>query len=92
MKSISAERCSECGSSLLLHDTDNSEVVCGKCGFVLTSIVTDRGPEWRVFSYEEREKKVRVGAPQTFMLHDKGLATKIDWRDISGFDPEMRAR
>jgi transcription initiation factor TFIIB len=92
MKSISAERCSECGSSLLLHDSDNAEVVCGKCGFVLTSIVTDRGPEWRAFTHEEREKKVRVGAPQTLMLHDKGLATKIDWRDISGFDPERKAQ
>jgi transcription initiation factor TFIIB len=25
------------------------------------------------------------------MLHDKGLSTKIDWRDISGFSPEKRA-
>jgi transcription initiation factor TFIIB len=90
--SLSVERCPECGSSLLLRDTENAEVVCGNCGFVVTTRLTDRGPEWRAFTPEEHKQKVRVGAPQTFMLHDKGLSTKIDWRDISGFAPEKRAQ
>ena len=92
LTSMSFEKCSECGSSLLVRDTENGEVVCRKCGFVVTSELTDRGPEWRAFTPEERKKKIRVGAPQTFMLHDKGLTTKIDWRDISGFAPEKRAQ
>lgn len=92
LTSLSFDKCSECGSSLLVRDTENGEVVCGKCGFVVTSELTDRGPEWRAFTPEERKKKIRVGAPQTFMLHDKGLTTKIDWRDISGFAPEKRAQ
>jgi len=92
LNSLSVERCPECGSSLLLRDTENAEVVCGKCGFVVTTSLTDRGPEWRAFTPEEYKQKVRVGAPQTFMLHDKGLSTKIDWRDISGFAPEKRAQ
>jgi transcription initiation factor TFIIB len=91
-KSISPEKCSECGSSLLLRDNKNAEIVCGNCGFVLCSEITNSGPEWRVFNPEERKRKVRVGAPQTFMLHDKGLSTKIDWRDITGFAPEKRAQ
>jgi transcription initiation factor TFIIB len=92
LNSLSVERCSECGSSLLLQDTEKAEIVCGNCGFVLTTQLTDRGPEWRAFTPEERKQKIRVGAPQTFMLHDKGLSTKIDWRDISGFSPEKRAQ
>ena len=91
LNSLSVERCSECGSSLLLRDTKNAEIVCGKCGFVVKTNLTDRGPEWRAFTPEERKQKVRVGAPQTYMLHDKGLSTKIDWRDISGFSPKKRA-
>jgi transcription initiation factor TFIIB len=90
--SLSVERCPECGSSLLLRDTENAEIVCGNCGFVVTTRLTDRGPEWRAFTPEEHKQKVRVGAPQTYMLHDKGLSTKIDWRDISGFSPEKRAQ
>jgi transcription initiation factor TFIIB len=92
LNSLSVERCSECGSSLLLRDTENAEIVCGNCGFVVKTNLTDRGPEWRAFTPEERKQKVRVGAPQTYMLHDKGLSTKIDWRDISGFSPEKRAQ
>ncbi len=91
LNSLSVERCSECGSSLLLRDTKNAEIVCGNCGFVVKTNLTDRGPEWRAFTPEERKQKVRVGAPQTYMLHDKGLSTKIDWRDISGFSPKKRA-
>jgi transcription initiation factor TFIIB len=92
LDSLSVEKCSECGSSLLLRDTETSEIVCANCGFVLTTNLADRGPEWRAFTPEERKKKVRVGAPQTFMIHDKGLSTKIDWRDISGFAPEKKAQ
>lgn len=92
LNSLSVERCSECGSSLLLRDTENAEIVCGNCGFVVKTNLTDRGPEWRAFTPEERKQKVRVGAPQTYMLHDKGLSTKIDWRDITGFAPEKRAQ
>jgi transcription initiation factor TFIIB len=92
LNSLSVERCSECGSSLLLRDTENAEIVCGNCGFVVKTNLTDRGPEWRAFTPEERKQKVRVGAPQTYMLHDKGLSTKIDWRDISGFSPKKRAQ
>ncbi len=85
-------RCSECGSPLILRDKENAEIVCGNCGFVLTTNLTDRGPEWRAFTPEERRRKLRVGAPQTYMLHDKGLTTKIDWRDISSFAPEKKAQ
>jgi len=92
LNSLSVEKCSECGSSLLLRDTENAEIVCGNCGFVLKTMLTARGPEWRAFTPEERKQKVRVGAPQTFILHDKGLSTKIDWRDINGFAPEKRAQ
>jgi transcription initiation factor TFIIB len=92
LNSVSVEKCTECGSSLLVHDTKNAEVVCGQCGFVVKTALTDNGPEWRAFTPEERKQKVRVGAPQTFMLHDKGLSTKIDWRDIGSFAPEKRAQ
>jgi transcription initiation factor TFIIB len=42
----------------------------------------DHGAEWRAFSNDEREKKSRVGAPLTLTMHDKGLSTNIDYRDV----------
>ena len=86
------ERCPECGNSTILQDSKSAELVCTNCGFVLTTDMTDMGPEWRAFTPEERKTKVRVGAPQTFMLHDKGLSTKIDWRDIGNFAPKKKAQ
>ena len=91
-KSLSVERCPECGTSLLIRDQERAEVVCTNCGFVIDTKLADRGPEWRAFTPEQQTKRVRVGAPHTFTIHDKGLSTKIDWRDISGFPPEKKVQ
>jgi transcription initiation factor TFIIB len=92
MSSGSAEKCNECGSSLLIRDPESGEIVCATCGVVVSTQMTDLGPEWRAYTPEERKSKRRVGAPQTLAIHDKGLSTNIDWRDISGFAPEKRAQ
>jgi transcription initiation factor TFIIB len=42
----------------------------------------DHGAEWRAFNNDEREKKSRVGSPLTLTMHDMGLSTNIDYRDI----------
>lgn len=91
-KSVSVERCPECGASPLMRDQESGEVVCTNCGFVVDTKLADRGPEWRAFTPEQQTKRVRVGAPYTFTIHDKGLSTKIDWRDIHGFPPEKKAQ
>ena len=91
-KSLSVEKCPECGASPLMRDQESAEVVCTNCGFVVDTKLADRGPEWRAFTPEQQTKKVRVGAPYTFTIHDKGLSTKIDWHDIHGFSPEKRAQ
>ena len=92
LKSSLVEKCPECGASLLMRDLERAEVVCTNCGFVITTRLADRGPEWRAFTPEQRQKKVRVGAPYTFTIHDKGLSTKIDWRDIRGFSSQRKAQ
>jgi transcription initiation factor TFIIB len=51
------------------------------CGVVVAAKLQDRGPEWRAFNKEQRAKRVRVGAPLTYTIHDKGLSTMIDWHD-----------
>ncbi|OKY77765.1 MAG: Transcription initiation factor TFIIB family [Candidatus Methanohalarchaeum thermophilum] len=69
--------CPECGSSRLSHDYEKAELVCENCGLVIDSEFIDTGPDWRAFDSEEREKKMRVGAPMDVMTHDKGLSTNI---------------
>lgn len=92
LKSLSFERCPECGGTSLVHDQASGEVVCKNCGFVVATKLPDRGPEWRAFNPEQHTKKVRVGAPYTFTIHDKGLSTSIERRDIRGYSSEKRAQ
>ena len=79
--SPTTRRCPECGSNRIMKDSESAEIVCMGCGYVVVTELTNQGPEWRAFDAEQRAKKVRVGAPSTFTVHDKGLSTTIDWRD-----------
>jgi transcription initiation factor TFIIB len=81
VKAEEIHRCSECGSTRLIQDSEVAEIVCMDCGCVVSERLADRGPEWRAFDKEQREKRARTGAPVTFTIHDKGLSTLIDWRD-----------
>ncbi len=76
-------QCPECGSIKLMRDYDAAEIVCVDCGYVIAEKLADPRPEWRAFDDEHREKRTRVGAPLTYTIHDKGLSTAIDWRDLS---------
>jgi transcription initiation factor TFIIB len=87
--------CPECGNKNLISDDARGEIICVVCGLVLGQRLIDSGPEWRAFSSEEANKKVRVGAPTTLTLHDKGLSTMIGWKNKDAFgkniSPKMKA-
>lgn len=87
-------KCAECNSRNLDRDEARGELVCMDCGLVLADNILDQGAEWRVFSAEDGDRKARVGAPMSVMLHDKGLSTDIDWqnKDYSGKSINSRYR
>ncbi|MCK4239932.1 MAG: transcription initiation factor IIB, partial [Candidatus Lokiarchaeota archaeon] len=69
---INLEKCPECGNFTVISDLSRGEIICNTCGLVINQRIIDSGPDWRAFSSEEKAKKIRVGAPSTFTLHDKG--------------------
>ncbi|MFA4860040.1 transcription initiation factor IIB [Methanoregula sp.] len=77
--------CPECGGRQLTHDRERAELVCQSCGLVLDDEFIDRGPEWRAFDADQRQKRARTGAPMTLTIHDKGLSTMIDWRNRDSY-------
>ncbi len=83
--------CPECGG-LIVHDEEHSEKVCADCGLVVEEEGIDRGPEWRAFDSQEKDKKSRVGAPTTNTMHDKGLSTNIDWRNKDAYGNSLGSR
>jgi len=76
--------CPEC-SGTVTTDTEHGEKVCNDCGLVIEEDNIDRGPEWRAFDSSERDRKSRVGAPTTNMMHDKGLSTNIGWQNKDAY-------
>ncbi|QSG01312.1 transcription initiation factor IIB [Natranaeroarchaeum sulfidigenes] len=71
--STTANACPECGGGLTV---DGDETLCSECGLVVGADRIDRGPEWRTFEDDDRNRK-RTGAPLTRSRHDRGLSTEI---------------
>jgi transcription initiation factor TFIIB len=82
--------CSVCDNNNytdIITDPESGEVICSNCGIVITEKFEDiTNPEWRAFTAEEQNEKVRTGAPTSLAKHDRGLATIISktGRDASG--------
>lgn len=90
------KECPTCGEKSVVRDYQRSIEICENCGRIVKEEIKDRGPEWRAFDQEGREKKSRAGPPSTETIHDKGLSTQIDWknRDAKGksLSPERRSK
>ncbi|HXQ91520.1 MAG TPA: TFIIB-type zinc ribbon-containing protein [Nitrososphaerales archaeon] len=78
-------QCPNC-RGMLIGDQEKGEILCPHCGFVAVDQSIDTAPEWKQLDYEERSKRMRVGLPASFALHDYGLSTDIsgDNRDSHG--------
>ncbi|KKK44948.1 MAG: Transcription initiation factor IIB 2, partial [Candidatus Lokiarchaeum sp. GC14_75] len=83
--------CSECGNTIFF-DENRGLLVCDGCGLVHSEKHIDRGPEWRAFDADQKRKRTRTGAPMTYMIHDKGLSTMIDWKNRDIFGKEIPAK
>jgi len=81
-----ATECPECGSKKLKTDEAKAEVVCLKCGLVLSDEMVDFGKEWRSFDSDSFDETARTGSPKKYVKLNKGLVTMIDrrGRDLRG--------
>jgi transcription initiation factor TFIIB len=85
------EKCPECKSTYIISDPNNGEVVCGRCGLVISEKAILNDAEWRSFTLEEELEKSRVGAPPSLLIHDKGLTTVLNPK-ASRLKPEAKRR
>lgn len=70
-------KCPECGSSNIVYDYDNGEVVCGSCGLVIFDEMINKQEEWRAYTFQEERARNRVGYPVSYVIHDKRLSTTM---------------
>ncbi len=73
---ISGLRCPACGNKRIVTDDNTGEMLCGRCGIVVTDKIIDTGAEWRSFSSDDASR-TRVGAGSSLKMHDMGLSTII---------------
>ena len=88
--------CSICGCNQTITDTESGEIVCSKCGQVISDKIEEIRPEWRNFaSSDGSNDKSRIGMSTSLARHDMGLSTIIGRtdRDASGqkIDAVMRS-
>ena len=68
--------CYLCVNSAIITDFETGEILCSKCGLVLSDRVEDSGPEWRNLSNEKINRQ-RTGDGTSLAKHDHGLSTII---------------
>ncbi|MCX6801766.1 MAG: transcription initiation factor IIB [Candidatus Diapherotrites archaeon] len=83
---METRKCPECGSEKIIKDEGRGEIICQKCGLVITDDLIDTGKEWRSFDSDQFEKRARTGSPKKYVKLNKGLVTMIDrkGRDLRG--------
>jgi transcription initiation factor TFIIB len=91
--------CSICKSNQIITDAESGEIICSKCGHVISDKIQQAGPEWRNFalsSAESNDRRSRIGMSTSLARHDMGLSTIIGRtdRDASGqkIDTAMRTK
>lgn len=85
LTSISKNLCPECSSKLLITDNETGEIACSHCGLVLQVEPLDRRPEYRAFTLQEWNSRLRTGIPTSLRMYDKGLSTVFHHsRDVHG--------
>ena len=69
--------CSICKKDqTIISDLDSGEIVCSKCGVVISDKIQDTRQEWRNFLNSEEDRR-RTGVPTSLASHDMGLYTMI---------------
>lgn len=71
------KKCGYCASTELVTDQDTGETICKRCA-VVTSNDNTTSDEGFISDVSE----LRTGAPSTLTMHDMGLSTKIDRKNV----------
>ena len=88
--------CSICRSNQIITDAESGEMICSRCGQVISDKILETKPEWRNFPDSNGSNhRSRTGMSTSLARHDMGLSTIIGRtdRDASGqkIDALMRS-
>lgn len=82
---IDENACPECSSEFLITDNETGEIACSQCGLVLQIEPLEQRLEFRAFTFQEWNSRLRTGLPTSLKMYDKGLSTVFyPSRDVHG--------
>ncbi len=66
----------------IVTDSKSGEIICSRCGMVVSDKMLERRREWRTFAIDESEDRTRTGPPSSLSRHDMGLSTVIGKENV----------
>jgi transcription initiation factor TFIIB len=84
------EVCLICRSSNVITDSDSGEIVCSKCGMVISDKIQENRESRTFFNTEQAKDRRRTGMPTSLASADMGLSTLISRsdKDAGGYEIE----
>jgi transcription initiation factor TFIIB len=85
--------CSLCKGDLTITDQESGEIICNKCGMVISDKTQSYRPEWRdtFDTVEMNDRHRRTGNPTSLSRYDMGLYTIIGKTDKDGVGHKLNA-
>ena len=75
--------CHLCKSdNAIITDPKSGEIICSRCGMVVSDKLLEKRQEWRTFAIDESEGRTRTGPPSSLSRHDMGLSTVIGKENV----------
>ncbi len=66
----------------IITDPKSGEIICSRCGMVVSDKLLESRQEWRTFAIDKSEVRTRTGLPSSLARHDMGLSTVIGKENI----------
>ena len=85
--------CSLCKGDVTITDQESGEIICNKCGMVISDKTQSYRPEWRdtFDTVEMNDRHRRTGNPTSLSRYDMGLYTIIGKTDKDGVGHKLNA-
>src|SRR5437870_5890762 len=75
--------CPSCKSdNAIITDPKSGEIICSRCGMVVSDKLLERRPQWHTSAINETEDRIRTGPPSSLARHDMGLSTVIGKENV----------
>jgi transcription initiation factor TFIIB len=81
--------CPDCENGTFFDDHISGSIICRECGVIVAGKMIDPGAEWRIYDNRDHYLRIRVGAPPSYTLANKGLCTIIDRRNEDAFGKKI---